>query len=114
MNGPVYPYRAVSVVPDILTQCSAVAELRSKRFLGAEAPPLPLPDCSQQDKCQCKYKYWNDRRGMDRRALQGQLSNHYFAGSDRRGSDDRREVVERHGVEKRVAQNYAFADKRNG
>ena len=114
MNGPVYPYRAVSVVPDILTQCSAAAELQSKRFLGAEAPQLPLPDCSQQDKCQCKYKYWNDRRGMDRRALQGQLSNHYFAGTDRRGGDDRREVVERHSVGKRVAQNYGFADRRNG
>ena len=114
MNRPTYLYRSVSVVPHILTRCGAAAELRSKRFLGAEAPSLPLPNCSLQDQCQCKYKHWNDRRDMDRRALQGQLSNHYFAGTDRRGDDDRREVVERHGGGKRVAQNYGFADRRNG
>ncbi|MCZ6460161.1 MAG: hypothetical protein O6766_12455 [Gammaproteobacteria bacterium] len=51
---------------------------------------------------------------MDRRALQGQLSNHYFAGTDRRDGDDRREVIERHGVGERVAQIYGFADRRNG
>ena len=104
MNSPTYPYRAVSVVPDILTQCSAVVELRSQRFLSVEAPSLPLPSCSLPDQCQCKYKYWNDRRGMDRRALQGELSNHYFAG------DDRREVVERRGG----AESQSAGGRRNG
>ena len=109
MNSPTYPYRAVSVVPDILTQCSAAVEPRSKRFLSPEAPSLPLPNCSLPDGCQCKYKYWNDRRGMDRRALQGELTNHYFAGDDRRSGTNRREVVERRGAESQGAE-----DKRNG
>jgi len=46
---------------------------------------------------------------MDRRALQGELTNHYFAGDDRRNGSDRREVVERRGAESQGAE-----DRRNG
>jgi hypothetical protein len=47
--------------------CAAARDMRGKRFLSRTAPRLPLPDCTKQDKCECKYKHLPDRRGGSRR-----------------------------------------------
>ena len=59
-------YRAVSCVGP----CSAVRELREKRFLERQAPSLPLPGCNEA-RCTCIYEHHKDRRSgrKDRRGL---------------------------------------------
>jgi len=47
--------------------CAAAKLLRSKRFLARSAPRLPLPECTKQDQCECKYRHLGDRRGPPRR-----------------------------------------------
>ena len=62
------PFAATSIrVEDCA--CEAVKALGSKRYLVAEALPVPLPECTTQ-KCQCTYIHHGDRRGDigDRRA----------------------------------------------
>jgi hypothetical protein len=47
--------------------CAAVAAYKGKRFLSADAPRLPLPQCDAA-RCNCKYRHYQDRRGGPRRA----------------------------------------------
>ncbi len=49
--------------------CAAAIQLRGQRFLARSAPRLPLPECTRQDQCECKYRHVTDRRGPPRRAL---------------------------------------------
>jgi len=60
-------WHAVCVVPGG-TACAAAQRLRGQRFLSPVAPRLPLPDCSNQNQCQCKYQHMADRRGEPRRS----------------------------------------------
>jgi hypothetical protein len=60
------PWKAVVIVPGD-SACTAATQLRGKRFLSRNAPRLPLPECSRQDQCQCKYRHLSDRRGAQRR-----------------------------------------------
>jgi hypothetical protein len=60
------PWHAVSIVTKT-AGCRAVQALRSKRFLSAAAPRLPLPECTMGDSCPCAYKHFADRRGQPRR-----------------------------------------------
>jgi hypothetical protein len=60
------PWHAVSIVTKS-TSCRAVHVLRTKRFLSAAAPRLPLPGCTMGDSCPCAYKHYADRRGQPRR-----------------------------------------------
>jgi hypothetical protein len=60
------PWHAVSIVTKT-KGCRAVHALRSKRFLSAAAPRLPLPECTMGDACPCAYKHFADRRGQPRR-----------------------------------------------
>jgi len=60
------PYHAVSIVPGE-SCCGAARELRSRRFLSREAPPLPLTACTLST-CRCSYRHFNDRRMKSRRA----------------------------------------------
>jgi hypothetical protein len=60
-------WHAVGVVPGEAA-CEAAQRLRGQRFLSRDAPRLPLPDCSNQDRCQCKYQHMTDRRGEPRRS----------------------------------------------
>lgn len=50
--------------------CTAVREIREKRFLEREAPVLPLPGCPES-RCNCIYIHHDDRRSgrRDRRGL---------------------------------------------
>lgn len=56
-------YHAVSVTcgPGA---CKQALALEDKRFLPAEMPQFPLPDCTSS-KCQCKFVHHEDRRDPD-------------------------------------------------
>jgi hypothetical protein len=84
------PYRAVSIVPGIIDCCDAAREKSTERYLCNEAPLLPLPECTNQGTCKCKYKHWDDRRQEDRRAFDNGIASQYFSGTERRKNDDRR------------------------
>jgi hypothetical protein len=79
------PYHAVSIHSKGKV-CPSVAKLAKQRFLVAEAPITPLPDCSSPH-CVCTYRHHKDRRRdtIDRRNL-GQPSNVYFLQSGNKGS----------------------------
>ena len=71
--------------------CAAARDMRSKRFLARNAPKLPLPDCTRQDKCECKYRHLTDRRGGPRRAGDdGVLRPEKSSGKEQRRPGERR------------------------
>jgi hypothetical protein len=47
--------------------CEAARAMKGKRFLGAEAPRLPLKDCTSPAGCRCTYRKYADRRAGPRR-----------------------------------------------
>jgi hypothetical protein len=84
-------FNAVSIVPDARGCCEAVRQLVNKRFLGDEAPLLPLDECSQPGECHCVYKKWSDRRDEgDRRTGYKGLASQFHVATDRRDGKDRR------------------------
>jgi hypothetical protein len=75
--------------------CSAVRRMTGKRFLSAEAPPLPLAGCPLR-ACRCVYRHFDDRRQEDRRNPYGSGRRpppESVGGERRRGSDRRRPVA---------------------
>jgi hypothetical protein len=48
--------------------CEAAHALRDRRFLGADAPRLPLKECTSPATCTCTYRKHADRRAGPRRA----------------------------------------------
>ena len=84
-------WQAVSVVPGDAC-CAAVQELRGQRFLARTAPRLPLPACTSQDRCQCKYQRYSDRRAAPRRAAdEGAASTPAPPSGEQRRPGERRE-----------------------
>jgi hypothetical protein len=70
--------------------CPAAEALRGVRLLSTDAPLLPLPDCSQPERCRCTYKHFEDRRAGPRRARErGEVADKWSA-SERRRSVGRR------------------------
>lgn len=63
-------WKAVVIVPGDLA-CAAAKESSGKRFLARSAPRLPLAECTNQDRCKCKYQHYGDRRSDRRRAGAG-------------------------------------------
>jgi hypothetical protein len=59
-------WRAVSILATE-SSCDAARALRAVRFLSAEAPRLPLLDCTRYASCPCAYKHYADRRSYTRR-----------------------------------------------
>jgi len=57
-------YRAVSIV-GASNACAAAKALATQRILLSKAPMLPLPDCSNADKCRCRFQKHEDRRDED-------------------------------------------------
>ena len=47
--------------------CERARELKQTRFLAAEAPRLPLPECPTPNECPCTYRKYPDRRAGARR-----------------------------------------------
>ena len=52
------------------TECQAARGIQGIRFLGMDAPSLPLNDCTSP-RCNCKYYHYSDRRSghLERRVL---------------------------------------------
>ena len=73
--------------------CSAVRGYQGKRFLGKEAPKLPVMGCSMAP-CQCRYQHFADRRAEDRRVQYG-VTNRFTheAGRERRRVDRRQAIA---------------------
>ena len=59
------PHAAAVIQPGLMC-CKAVEQMKGKRILEKDAPSLPLADCDQE-KCQCRFRYYNDRRSDDDR-----------------------------------------------
>jgi len=76
-------FRAVSVRFDEAGACPAVRALESRRFLGADAPPLPLPECTA-DTCSCRFERHADRRASPRRAEETGVFERPFDGAEQR------------------------------
>ena len=77
------PWHAISVVVGPLA-CPAIEGLRDRRFLSAEAPQLPLPECSSPWRCKCIYRHFSDRRALPRRATDRGRSASPKTGEERR------------------------------
>ena len=60
-------WSAVSIVPGS-NGCEAALALKGRRFLGAEAPRIPLAECTSVQSCRCVYRKYADRRAGPRRA----------------------------------------------
>ncbi len=59
-------YHAVAVKSSDIA-CSASQHLKNRVFLSAEAPRIPLTECSTSEICSCTYEHYDDRRHHDRR-----------------------------------------------
>jgi hypothetical protein len=70
-GGRSNPYPAVSI--RCAGGCEAAQSIKGRRFLGAEAPALPLENCTAET-CHCRYVHHVDRRTgiLDRRRVRGQ------------------------------------------
>jgi hypothetical protein len=68
MAKPTSKWSAVSIV-STSSSCEAARVLKGKRFLSAEAPRLPLPDCTSSAACTCTYAKYADRRAGPRREI---------------------------------------------
>ena len=84
-------WHAVSIVTKG-SSCEAARAARNTRYLSAEAPRLPLADCTKPEACSCSYKHYADRRTETRRADddEGALSRGTSPGPERRLQRDRR------------------------
>ena len=65
---------AVAMIP-CPGACAAAVAVAGRRMLAAEAPLLPLRDCTQPAGCQCRYRKFPDPREEDaeRRSPQGSI-----------------------------------------
>jgi hypothetical protein len=83
-------WNAVSVVPGP-RGCLAVRGLTNRRYLSADAPRLPVPECSMA-LCECRYKHHADRRAkVQRKRDRDGMSPPYNATERRSISRGRRE-----------------------
>jgi len=75
------------------SSCEAARAARNTRYLSAQAPRLPLADCSKPDACPCAYKHHADRRGEARRTDdEGGMSRSTGVTPERRQRADRRKI----------------------
>jgi len=86
------PWHAVAVVGGKMT-CTAASQMRGVRFLSAQAPRVPLPQCTWPMSCTCVYRHFDDRRanlrrGADRGMYGRPVSQERRVGHDRRRADD--------------------------
>jgi hypothetical protein len=82
------PWHAVAIVPGTRA-CPAARAAGHARYLSAEAPRLPLPDCGAHS-CTCHYRHFQDRRRTLRRAADVAASRVNWAGRERRAAPGRR------------------------
>ena len=85
-------YHSVSIVPGS-PACAAATAGSQRKILSAEAPRLPLPDCTMSQSCKCRFQKHDDRRGDDddRRMLGGaSVQTGWYRGLEKRKSRGRR------------------------
>jgi hypothetical protein len=82
------PWHAVAIVPG-QRACQAARAVGKTRYLSAEAPLLPLPQCSTHS-CTCHYRHFQDRRRSPRRAADVAASRVSWPGRERRAAPGRR------------------------
>jgi len=82
-------YRAVEIRCSD-NACEAAKGERGKRYLSKDAPMLPLSQCDRQDRCDCRYRHYDDRRAKADRRGSGPLTAGKPAETDRRGKKTRR------------------------
>ena len=91
-SAPVTSYRG-NTIEMCKGACSAVTQMKGKRFLENETPPLPVIGCDNES-CTCRYKNFEDRRDpdSDRRNTHGLKSSlHEHSGEqEKRDKNDRR------------------------
>lgn len=95
-----FPFRAVAIHSPS-GSCEAAERIRGQRFLAAHAPQIPLGGCSHGQQCNCRYKYFTDRRSDMRRNTDHGLPSGPFHGDERRYRRDRRR--QRHTPQARLA-----------
>jgi hypothetical protein len=83
------PYHSISIECGRSRACRTARTLVNRRFLAAEAPPLPLPGCDSAN-CICRYQHHEDRRSDLRRAADEHRAEHPYAGAERRQRRGRR------------------------
>lgn len=69
--------------------CQAAEALAGERILSADAPRLPLAECSNPNGCSCTYRHYTDRRSDPRREWDIGLPER-FRDDDRRSGRGRR------------------------
>lgn len=72
--------------------CDAAKALKDVRMLSAQAPRLPLAQCSSPDTCPCTYRHYDDRRAGPRRARERGDMPDPWSRTNRRRSIGRRET----------------------
>ena len=92
LNDPRYWGMEIEI-PSTVASCESARGLLGKGFPKAEAPVLPLPECTLRSACQCRYKYMKERRsGKDRRAGADRRDSIRMESDRRSGTDRRRNV----------------------
>jgi hypothetical protein len=74
--------------------CEAARALKGKRFLGADAPRLPLNECATPGACRCAYRKYADRREGPRREEEETGMRRSITQADRRVRRGRRSTDE--------------------
>jgi hypothetical protein len=89
------PWHSVSIVSSYVARsCPAVQKLTDQRFLSHEAPRLPLPECTMQAHCKCRFRHHTDRRSESRRARDSGLPDGNYYGPERRNPSRGRRVTD--------------------
>jgi len=70
--------------------CPAALDLKDVRILSADAPRLPMAECTMPADCRCTYRHHDDRRAGPRRALDRNERPEPWRGGERRRSVGRR------------------------
>jgi hypothetical protein len=82
-------FHGVAIEPGKDCRCEAVAAIAGQRFLGEQAPLLPLEGCDCPDRCQCRYRHFADRRTDARREADVGLPMRLHPEEKRKGSGRR-------------------------
>jgi hypothetical protein len=83
------PWSAVRIVTHA-DSCAKALALRAKRFLGRDAPVLPLQGCTLSAACNCIYRHYTDRRAGPRRDAAPAERRPISSPVERRGARGRR------------------------
>jgi len=86
---PANRWSAVSIVCTSAS-CAAARALKGQRYLSAEAPRLPLSDCTSAEACPCVYRKYSDRRVGPRREADTTGLKRSSTNPERRSSRGRR------------------------